>query len=390
MRSWLWLLLLTLVTLVLPWGGVHYARQMEAGLRRGERLDLSSIAHTLAASLAGRTRLIYRFAAEARHPGPYTLTPVPLPAPINFDAYPEGWPPTRPWRRYGSGIRHFDILTGVGDRMLYVLLRISDPHPVFDTPLANPLDRAAMGDRIWIGFGGPQGRSHSEFLPLEGAGPLMADRIVTGEYGRQRAILDPRIVGALQLEPGGYDVEFVMPLSMIGGPFGVLIDDRERRGASPFVYGMLNRHDLRTRGGLVLASAALPARLHRLLRPGLRLSVTSPAGALLTQATQPIVPDIPAPHAGMLTLLFRRLTDADHNAPITVGVPIRGKAGRGVIAYLEVTQTSDRWAHVRDQTLEQMLTLTLATSTLTFLVALALAVQMVARARRRRDRGTSD
>ncbi len=383
MRPWLSLLLLTLVTLVLPWDGVRYARQMEAGLRRSERLDLSSLAHTLAASLEGRTRLIYRFPAEARHPGPDTLTPVPLSAPIDFDTYPEGWPATRPWRRYGSGTRHFDILTGVSDRMLYVLLRISDPHPVFDTPLANPLDRAAVGDRVWIGFSGPQGRPHSEFLPLEGAGPLVADRSVTGEYGRQQAIPDPRIVGALQLEPGGYDVEFAMPLSMIGGPFGVLVDDRDRRGANPFVYGMLNRHNLRPRGGLVVASAALPAYLHRLLRPGLRLSVTSPAGAPLAQAARPIVPDIPAPHAGMLTLLFRRLADADHNAPITASAPIHGRANHGVIAHLEVTQTSDRWAHVRDQTLEQMLNLTLATSTLAFLAAVALAAQLVARARRR-------
>ena len=389
MRPWLSLLLLTLVTLVLPWDGVRYARQMEAGLRRSERLDLNSLAHTLAASLEGRTRLIYRFAADARHPGPDTLTPLPLPAPIDFDAYPQGWPATRPWRRYGSGRRHFDILTGVTNRMLYVLLRISDPHPVFDTPLVNPLDRAAIGDRIWIGFAGPQGRPHSEFLPLEGAGPLVADRIITGEYDRQRAILDPRIVGALQLEPGGYDVEFAMPLSMVGGPFGVQIDDRERRGARPFVYGMLNPRNLRPRGGLVLASAALPVYLHRLLRPGLRLAVTTPSGALLAEAVKPIVPGIPAPHAGILTLLFRRLVEAGHDAPITVSVPIHGRTDPDVIAHLEVTQTSDRGAHVRDQTLEQMLNLTLATSALAFLAAVVLALQMVARARRRRDPGPS-
>jgi hypothetical protein len=388
MRPWLSLLLLMLVTLALPWDAVRYARQMETGLRRSERLDLSSLAHTLAASLAGRTRLIYRFAAEARHCGPDTLTPVPLPAPIDFNTYPEGWPPTRQWRRYGSGVHHFDILTGVSDRMLYVLLRISAPHPVFDEPFANPLDRAAVGERIWIGFGGPQGRSHAEFLPLEGAGPLVADRVITGKYGQRRAIPDPRIVGALQRAPGGYDVEFAMPLAMIGGPFGVLIEDRERRGARPFVYGMLNRHDLRPRDRLVLASAALPAYLQRLLRPGLRLSVTSPSGALLAQASQPVVPDIPAPHAGMLTLLFRRLAGAGHNVPITSRAAIRGRTGTGVIAYLEVTQTSDRWAHVRDQTLEQMLDLTLATSTLTFLAAVALAVQMMARVRRG-NRGVS-
>ena len=50
MRSWLKLLLLVLVTLVLPWDGVRYARQMEAALRQSERRDLHSLARSLAAS----------------------------------------------------------------------------------------------------------------------------------------------------------------------------------------------------------------------------------------------------------------------------------------------------------------------------------------------------
>ena len=54
------LLLLGLLTLVLPWGGCRYARQMEAALREGETNSLQAVAQTIAASLQGRTDLLYR------------------------------------------------------------------------------------------------------------------------------------------------------------------------------------------------------------------------------------------------------------------------------------------------------------------------------------------
>ncbi len=384
MRPWLKLLLLVLVTLVLPWDGVRYARQMEAALRQSERQDLQSLARTLAASLQGRMRLIYRYPALGTQPGPYDLTPVVLPAPLYVDGYADGWPAeSRLWRRYGRGAHHFDILSGVNGRMLYVLLRVTDPHLVFDAPSTNPLRPRSIGDRIWIGFAGPRGADHAEFLALTGAGPVVAHRIVRGEYGRRRALADPRIVGALQPHPGGYDVEMSIPLSMLGGPFGVLIDDCSGRGGPPIRYGMLHRRTLRPRGGLILASAALADYLRRLLRPGLRLSVTTPAGALLAQADRPAVPGIPAPQPGLLARLFRRLVGPDGERRIAAAAPIQGLRRRGVIARLEITQTPNRWAQLRDRTLERMLNLTLATSALAFIVAVILAAQMATRAWRR-------
>jgi hypothetical protein len=47
------LLLLGLFTLVLPFEGYEYARQMEAALRDGEQQSLLAIAQTIATSLQG-------------------------------------------------------------------------------------------------------------------------------------------------------------------------------------------------------------------------------------------------------------------------------------------------------------------------------------------------
>src|SRR6266481_8246345 len=52
--------LLGLATLVLPWGGCQYAREMESALREGEENSLQAVSQTIAASLQGRTDLLYR------------------------------------------------------------------------------------------------------------------------------------------------------------------------------------------------------------------------------------------------------------------------------------------------------------------------------------------
>ena len=57
------LLLLGLLTLVLPWGGCRYARQMEAALREGEANSLQAVAQTIAASNTSAAKQIRRCAA---------------------------------------------------------------------------------------------------------------------------------------------------------------------------------------------------------------------------------------------------------------------------------------------------------------------------------------
>src|SRR5882757_4696432 len=103
------LLLLGLATLVLPWAGCRYAREMETALREGEQSSLQSVAQTIAASLQGRGDLLYRQpvlvlspdgaqtdADEVPRydskPSPYDLRPVLLTAQPFLDGYVEEWP----------------------------------------------------------------------------------------------------------------------------------------------------------------------------------------------------------------------------------------------------------------------------------------------------------
>src|SRR5215813_3249922 len=108
------LLLLGLFTLVLPWAGCRYAREMESALREGEQSSLLSVAQTIASSLQGRVDLLYRqptaepnpdgepqaddsVAEPSREvrPSPYDLRPILLSAQPFLDGYVEEWPQSK-------------------------------------------------------------------------------------------------------------------------------------------------------------------------------------------------------------------------------------------------------------------------------------------------------
>jgi hypothetical protein len=168
--------------------------------------------------------------------------------------------------------------------MLYVLLEVHDEHPVFDAPGSNWLDPATFGDRVWIGYEDRQGEEHQLFLAASGPGALSARRIESGEYGEQRALIEPRVRAAWQPTRDGYRVEMRLPLSMLGERFGVLVDDRDARGATPVSYGSLRSDDLHTLGRLIVAAPELSSYLAQFMQPGLKIAVASPDGQVLARA----------------------------------------------------------------------------------------------------------
>src|SRR5215469_797573 len=365
------LLLLGLLTLVLPWAGCRYAREMESALREGEQNSLQSFAQNIAASLQGRTDLLYRAAPEAAppdsasaatdsaapaadasadataaadatsaattstastastastqgspatapaadpeppRPGPYDLQPLILTAAPLLDGYLEDWPKApAAWKYFGTDAHHrFGILTGVYERMLYAVIEVHDEHPVFDAPGTNVLDPAIFGDRVWLAFEDPQGVQHQVFLAATGPGAVSARRIETGEYGQRSAPIEPRIRGAWQSTSQGYRIELRIPLSMAARGFGVLVDDRDRRGAEPVSYGMLRSDDLHTLGQLIVASPELGPYLTQFLRPGLKASVSSPDGQLLARADALATSGTLEAESPLLARLYRRFVD---------------------------------------------------------------------------------
>jgi len=405
------LLALGLATLVLPWAGCRYAREMEAALREGEQTSLQAVAQTIAASLQGRTDLLYRepqlppdSAPDAASPesataaatpprdrpapGPYDLRPLALTAAPLIDGYSDDWPhEPASWKHFSRDPKHhFEILSGVYERMLYVLLEVHDEHPVFDAPGSNWLERATFGDRVWIGYEDRRGEEHQVFLAATGPGALTARRIESGEYGEQRVLIEPRVRGAWQPTKDGYRVEIRLPLSMLGERFGVLVDDRDTRGGTPVSYGSLRSDDLHTLGRLVVAAPELGSYLAQFMQPGMKIAVAAPDGHVLAHADALTQARSLGAAPPLLARLYRRFVDRP-GAPryIEAQAQIYDRDHGEVIGGLEVTQTADLWVRLRDRALTHMLNFTLGTSiaavTLMFAFAAWLALRL-ARLRR--------
>jgi two-component system, OmpR family, sensor histidine kinase ChvG len=409
------LLLLGLATLILPWGGCQYAREMESALREGEENSLQAVSQTIAASLQGRTDLLYREAppppeapdatvAPAAagmpgtpagadpgpaflNPGPYDLKPLALTAAPLLDGYPDDWPrDPSAWAYFGKDDRHrFGILTGVYERMLYVLLEVHDEQLLFDAAGTNPLDPASFGDRVWLGFEDSRGDQHQVFLAATGPGSVTARRIESGEYGQQSAPIEPRIHGAWQPMDHGYTIELRVPMSMLGNGFGVLVDDRDARGAEPVSYGTLRSDDLHTLGRLIVAAPELGTYLTQFMQPGLKLAVTTPAGRVLAHA------DALAQLRGLgsdppiLARLYRRFVDRPGaQPPLESSAPIVDRDHKTVIGRLDVTQTATGWIRLRDHALMRMLNFSLSTSAVAVVLMFAFAAWLALRLSRLR------
>ena len=406
------LLALGLATLGLPWAGCRYAREMEAALREGEQTSLQAVAQTIAASLQGRTDLLYREplpasdtpqVAPPQEPSPaaaapvagrtrtasgaYDLRPLALSAAPLIDGYPDDWPrEPGAWAHFSHDAQHhFGILSGVYERMLYVLLEVHDERPVFDAPGSNWLDPATFGDRVWIGYQDSQGEEQQVFLGASGPGALTARRIESGEYGEQRVLIEPRVRAAWQPYREGYRVEIGVPLSMLGERFGVLVDDRDARGAAPISYGTLRSDDLHTLGRLIVAAPELSSYLAQFMQPGLKLALSAPDGHALAHVDALAQGRTLSSGAPLLARLYRRFIDRP-GAPslIEAQAPIYDRDHLEVIGALQVTQTPDRWLRLRDRALTRMLNFTLGTSVAAVVLMFAFAAWLALRLARLR------
>jgi two-component system, OmpR family, sensor histidine kinase ChvG len=383
------LLLLSLLTLMLPWAGYKYAQEMETALRQAESESLTAMAKTIAASLQGRDELLYRGPTGVQVPDHYNLVPIPLPGEPYIDGYIEEWPDAPgAWKYFNHGKDRLGILTGVRDRMFYALLDVHDDKLVFDAPNASPLDPASFGDRVWLGFEDTNGLERQVFLAATGPGDVHARRIETREYGRQEAVDEPRIESAWQPTKEGYRIELRIPLSLLGGRFGVLIDDRDQLGAIANSYGTLRGDDLHTQGRLIAASPELARYLSQFLKDqsGLRLAVSTPDGAQLAMADAPaLAPNYGEDGRTILVLFYRRLLDEPgQRRMIEVPAPIYDRDYLHVIGTLRVSQTVDHWPTLRDHALATLLNVTLITSAILVLAMFAFAAHLALRLARLR------
>ncbi len=397
------LLLLALTTLALPWAGCQYAREMETVLRESEQQSLLAVTTTIAGSLKGRQELLFRadsLPGDTGNPGEGDITPVVLSGAPLIDGRADEWDTDarNVVRVAGPGGDSLRILAATHERWLYLALLVRDNRLVFDASELEPLVRENIGDRVWLAFDDKRGGQQRLFFGGTGVGPLRGRFIETREYGREQAVEEPRIEAVWQRtrNSDGYVMEIGVPLSMVGQHLGVLIDDRDRRGATRESYGTLDPSDLRATGRLIAASPDLGDHLRQFAQPGVELSVASATGATLTRLDAPALPGDYTRFRGFLPRMYRLFLDGDliprsvteaerqraaqdltqravkgmpattfiagryeNSVTVAAAAPIFAADGKRIIGVVQLTQTADRWLTLRDRALTRLLNLTL-------------------------------
>jgi dedicated sortase system histidine kinase len=421
------LLLLGLTTLALPWAGCQYAREMESALRDAERMSLQAVATTIAVSLQGRRDLLTRDATgpgSAAPPGPLDVEAMALRAAPVLDGHADDWPRTLPLqRRYqAAGAGTLELRAGTHERYLYVELRSDDPALVFDRSDALPVDPEGLGDRVWLGFTDRNGTLQQVFIAAAGPGAVRGRRIVTRELGRLEASEEPRVEGHWLRRERGWRLELRLPLSMVGERFGVLHDDRNRRGAQAISVGSLYTNTLAPRGRLLAAAPELRDELARFRQGGVRIQAASASGTVVAEVNAlPAGPGALSAGNALLSQLYRgfmqrtalaeRVTDTEpgridsvqaraaaagqtssallasrgeERLIVTAIAPVFDRDQR-ILGMVQVAQTADRWLVLRDRALTRLLNLTLLVSALAMTAMLLFGLWLARRLRRLRS-----
>lgn len=240
------LLAVSLITLLLPWAGCQYVREMEDSLKNGLGQSLLGSAQTVAAALDGRSSLLYPqlggIVPEGAMHYAYRLERTPV-----IDGYASDWEPaTR------SG-----IALAVTDQHLFIHVPVATSAVIYEAP-----GRDGDGIELTVGESGS-----ALLLTTAAPGALAARSIDPGALAGSQRVLAYWVETAT-----GFAIEARIPLSLVRGRLGI---DHRRPGETSV---------LMEPAAVVYPSLRLRSSIEDYARAGVRVDVVSRQGFQLARA----------------------------------------------------------------------------------------------------------
>ena len=261
------LLIVALTTLVLPWAGCQYAKELETALRSSQEQSLLASAGTIANALSAQPQRVFHdagdtraFSAAAGDLYVYPLVTQPL-----LDGYREDWDvPAEPTPLPSTAGYRARLQAGSTERFLYLFIQVDDTH--FDPEPNNVRADTDRFDRVNLALDGPNGRE-AYFFGTDAPGLIAAQTVVKGEDGTDRVVAEPRIQAFWLQTAAGYHLEARIPLSFVGRHLWIEALDGHGKGKAGFAA------DSAEGGRLFFATAGLDALLESFIGDGTRATV---------------------------------------------------------------------------------------------------------------------
>jgi len=389
------LLVVALTTLVLPWAGCQYARELESALRGSQEQSLLASAGTIANALSAQPQRVFRNsdlrAFDARGGDLYVhpLANQPL-----LDGYSEDLSiPFDPAILPSTSGYHARVQAGATERYLYLYAEVDDTH--FDPEPNDVHADTDRFDRVDIWLQGQDGTNTSYFFATTAPGLNAAQHLVKDDDGVPGVQPEPRIQAYWLQTAQGYHLEARIPLSFVGSRLWIQARDGGGKGSAGFTP------EANAEGGrLFFATDGLDGLLATFIREGTRATVIDTNALAMGSAGNVAAPPAGAAEdsrGGWYRILLE--TDASNLPPLTSsggrlggdsvhtalsGEPraewVRGEDGRLLLTAAApiVVDGTARGAVLLEQNAEQMLELrTQAFARLFHLTLLATATAVV-------------
>jgi two-component system, OmpR family, sensor histidine kinase ChvG len=261
------LLIVALTTLVLPWAGCQYAKELETALRSSQEQSLLASAATIANALSAQPQRVFHdagdteaFSAAAGDLYVYPLVTQPL-----LDGYRQDWDvPAEPTPLPSTTGYRARLQAGSTEGFLYLFIEVDDSH--FDAEPNNVRPDIDRFDRVNLALDGPNGRE-AYFFGTDAPGLIAAQSVVKGEDGVDRVVAEPRIQAFWLQTSAGYRLEARIPLSFVGRHLWVEALDGRGKGKAGFAA------DSAAGGRLFFATAGLDSLLETFIGDGTRATV---------------------------------------------------------------------------------------------------------------------
>jgi len=267
------LLLVSLLTLVLPWAGCQFIRETESALRQGQQQMLSGTAQAVADSLS---QFPYEFLATAESPafGESQLYGHPLGSEPLLDGYVTDWSideDSMRTMRGGDGPIRYAL--GVHRQQVWLYVDVPDKRVIYRA--GDPAGPRGS-DTVALVSTGDDGSLATFVFAAEAPGTIVARSDTDGVTHDEQ-----RIAAFWQDSTDGYQLEARVPRQLLGDALGIVVTNTSD-ALHPGIRS--SSFEGARPGRFVTPSPVLASVLAGYVQPGLRLIVTDPQGWRLARA----------------------------------------------------------------------------------------------------------
>ncbi len=306
------LLLVSLLTLFLPWAGCQYITELESALREGQQNSLQDSTNAIASILQERQQLLYRYRSTlgaAANPVSDVYA-YPVTTPITIDGFDDDWTLDDEQYRTLQGGETTDGTLSVtfafasNRQHLFLFLSVTDDYVVYRNEANGPV-HDAVRLVFWDSF---EQFTHL-VIETNAPGKVRADWM----NGEPAGTIDPsQVLSSWQPTSAGYNVEIKIPQALLGPRFGFAVIDGDATPLDPLPFlGTVDPYDLNPLPALLNQPLPeLTANVTDLSQVGRRLRVVDRHGWILAEGGELSdirSADTPAPD--LLDRVYRKLLD---------------------------------------------------------------------------------